>query len=89
MTKTAAQKVTVTAADNQIEILVMNADKKYYATCTYPVQRVAKPHGNPYAMGKSMLPARTPVVATSEEAIKEMLDLLEKKLGTRPVVNGK
>jgi hypothetical protein len=89
MTKATTQKITVTFAESQIDILVMNVDKKYYATCSYPVQRTVKTQGNPYAPGTGLLPARTPYAATSEAALKDMLDLLEKKLGQRPVVNGK
>ena len=89
MTKTASQKVVATAADSKIEILIMGAGDGYYATCSYPIQRTVKAHGNPYAPGKAMLSARTANVGTTDAALKEMLDLLEKKMGTRPVVNGK
>ena len=89
MTKTANQKITVTFGVSQFDILVMNVDKKYYATCSYPVQKTVKTQGNPYAPGTGLLTARTPYAATSDAAVKDMLDLLEKKLGKRPVVNGK
>ena len=89
MTKTATQKITVTFGDNHFDILIMNVDKKFYATCSYPVQKTVKTQGNPYAPGTGVLPARTPYAASSEAALKDMLDLLEKKLGKRPVVSGK
>ena len=89
MTKAATQKTTVTFGDKHFDILVMHVDKKYYATCSYPVQKTVKTQGNPYAPGNGLLTARTPFAASSEAAVKDMLDLLEKKLGKRPVVSGK
>ena len=89
MTKTANQKITVTFGDSQFDILVMNANGKFYATCSYPVQKTVKTQGNPYAPGTGIVPARTSFAASSEQALNDMLDLLEKKLGKRPVVSGK
>lgn len=88
MTKTTT-KITATVADSKLDILIMGAGDKFYAMCSYPVQRTVKAHGNPYAPGKAMLPARTANVGSTDAALKEMLDLLEKKMGTRPVVNAK
>jgi hypothetical protein len=89
MMKSTTQKTTVTFGDRHFDILVMGVDKKYYATCSYPVQKTVKTQGNPYAPGTGVLPARTPYASSSEAALKDMLDLLEKKLGKRPVVSGK
>lgn len=86
---TTTKKITVTAGENRIDILIMKAGDGYYATCSYPAQRTVKTFGNPYAPGTALLPARTQNVDTTEAALEGMLDLLEKKMGARPVVSAK
>jgi hypothetical protein len=90
MTGNSLQKRTATYAEKKIEITVIGAGGKFYATCQYPAAGLLKdarlPYGKP---GAKTLPARTPAVGSEKEALKEMLDILEKKLGTRPELDNK
>ncbi|MEZ0259515.1 MAG: hypothetical protein ACAH80_00805 [Alphaproteobacteria bacterium] len=86
----AIKKHTASFAEQKIEISVIGASGKFFATCNYPTGGLLKtarlPYGKP---GAQLMPARTPVAATEKDALKDMLDLLEKKLGQRPELDKK
>lgn len=86
----AIKKHTASVAEQKIEISVIGAGDKFFATCNYPTGGLLKtarlPYGKP---GAQTMPARTPATGTEKDALKDMLDLLEKKMGQRPELDKK